>query len=286
MATSPTRRPSARCGRAWQPDIPPAPIGQRPAAARPAKPCLLSPVRTLFVQNRDAAAIAAAAAPAVSHAIVGQQCREPLFAGGLAAWRSRQRRGGARASSRPPTGPHPPPPCARPAPTGPPAPPSARPTAAPRSCGCAAPRRRPTRSTAASQDALLGPSLACLPGETLGTADIDALARHAGRQPCLRLAPGRREAPRRGGTARAMGRCRTERHLRPPARLAGTRRRPDPVRRGIADRQRCPHPEPAQPPALHPAGGFVIDPSLIYALVHHESNFSPGRRVAFRRHAG
>jgi soluble lytic murein transglycosylase-like protein len=34
-----------------------------------------------------------------------------------------------------------------------------------------------------------------------------------------------------------------------------------------------PGPEAPQPPSLQPSGGFVIDPSLIYALVHHESNF-------------
>lgn len=28
-----------------------------------------------------------------------------------------------------------------------------------------------------------------------------------------------------------------------------------------------------EPPPLRPAGGFIIDPPLIYALVHHESNF-------------
>ena len=27
---------------------------------------------------------------------------------------------------------------------------------------------------------------------------------------------------------------------------------------------------------MQPAGGFVVDPPLVYALVHHESGFRPG----------
>ena len=40
---------------------------------------------------------------------------------------------------------------------------------------------------------------------------------------------------------------------------------------GLADRSE----EPGRLPSLHPEGGFIVDPALVYALVRQESNFRP-----------
>jgi soluble lytic murein transglycosylase-like protein len=272
--------PAIRALRArLQPEIPPVLAqrlqGQRPQAQLPGphagKTASALPVRTLFVQNRDAAAMAAAAA-LLSRTPSSGSSGEPLFAGGLAAWRS----GGVaealdffEAAYR------------------------SAPSAALRAAGAywaaRAARRQADRSASivwlrrAAQETdtfygriagrALGPTLAC-PGETIGTADIDALAATPeGRRAFALLQVGekrRAEAELRALWADAGQSATFARPLALLARAVGLNQFAAEL--GSA---RLSAPRPAQPPTLHPAGGFVIDPSLIYALVHHESNFSP-----------
>jgi soluble lytic murein transglycosylase len=229
--------------------------------------------RTLFVQNRDAAAIAAAA-PLLSRPPSQRGSADPLFAGGLAAWRA----GNAtmavsffQAAYR------------------------AAPTPALRAAGAywaarAAQReadhsasvvwlRRAAQETGTFYGRIagraLGPSsTACLPGETLGVADIDALvATPEGRRAFALIEVGekrRAEAELRALWADAGQDSALARPLALLAQAAGLPQFAWELRAFT-----LPAPDGPLPPQLHPAGGFVIDPSLIYALVHHESNFRP-----------
>lgn len=229
-----------------------------------------TPVRSLLVQNRDAAAIGAAA-PLLSRPASQGNSAGPLFAGGVAAWRV----GNTPLASNLFEAAY-----------------RAAPTAALRAADAFWTARAAQRQANVSASVvwlrraaqeigtfygriasrMLGPSLACLPGETLGIADLDALrATPEGSRAFALLQVGekrRAEAELRALwddagqdanfarplalLARAVGLPQFAAELRTTARTA---------------------PEAPQPPLLHPAGGFVIDPSLIYALVHHESNF-------------
>jgi soluble lytic murein transglycosylase-like protein len=229
--------------------------------------------RTLFVQNRDAAAIAAAT-PLLSRPPSQRGSADPLFAGGLAAWRT----GNATmavsffaAAYR------------------------AAPTAALRAAAAywvaRAAQHEADRSASvvwlrrAAQEGdtfygriagrALGPSsIACVPGETLGVADIDALVTTPeGRRAFALIQVGekrRAEAELRALWADAGQDGALARPLALLAQAAGLTQFAWELRAAT-----LPVPEGPPPPQLHPAGGFVIDPSLIYALVQHESNFRP-----------
>jgi len=231
-----------------------------------------APAWTLFVQNRDAAAIAAAT-PQLSRPPSQPGSAEPLFAGGLAAWRASDAPMAVsffQAAYR------------------------AAPTAALRAAGAywaaRAAQRQADRSASvvwlrrAAQETdtfygriaarALGPSFACLPGETLGTADIDALVTTPeGRRAFALLQVGehrRAEAELRALWADAGQDAIFARPLALLARAVGLTQFAAELRAAALPAQEAP-----SPPELHPAGGFVIDPTLIYALVHHESNFHP-----------
>jgi soluble lytic murein transglycosylase len=242
--------------------------GPAPGPHRGSAGSTAAPIRNLFVQNRDTAAVASASPllsrPAASGA-------EPLLAAGLAAWRAGN-------------------------------PPTAfsffeaayrtAPTAALRAAGAywvaRTAQREANRSASvvwlrrAAQEIdsfygriaarMLGPSLACVTGETLGTADLDALrATPEGSRAFALLQVGekrRAEAELRALWTDAGQDATFARPLALLARAVGMPQFAAELRTAEPAR-----PEAALPPALHPAGGFVIDPSLIYALVHHESNF-------------
>jgi soluble lytic murein transglycosylase len=122
----------------------------------------------------------------------------------------------------------------------------------------------------------LGLSFACLTGQTLGTADVDALlASPGGRRAFALLQVGekrRAEAELRlvwldGSEAPSLGRA-----LLLLARATGLSRLAaelEPVET-VSEREGGPLPN------LQPAGGFIVDPALVYALVRHESNFRAG----------
>ena len=236
-------------------------------------------VRALFVQNRDAAAVAAAA-PLLSAPASHAGSAEPLFDGGLAAWRTGNasmafsffeaayrtasaatlRAAGAYWAAR----------------------------AAQRQAdlsGWVVWLRRAAQETdtfyGRIAGRMLGPSLACLPGDTLGTADIDALrATPAGSRAFALLQVGekrRAEAEFRALWADAGQDAILARPLTLLARAVGLPQFAAELRSSA-----LPRPEAPQPPSLQPSGGFVIDPSLIYALVHHELNF----HTAAVSHAG
>ena len=227
-------------------------------------------VRALFVQNRDAAAVTAAS-PLLSAPASQGSGAEPLFDGGLAAWRV----GNAplafsffEAAYR------------------------AAPTSTLRAAGAFWAARAAQlqanlsawvvwlRRAAQETDTfygriagrMLGPSLGCLPGDTLGPADIDALrATPDGSRAFALLQVGekrRAEAEFRALWADAGQDRILARPLALLARAVGLPQFAAELRAAA-----LPGPEAPQPPSLQPSGGFVIDPSLIYALVHHESNF-------------
>jgi soluble lytic murein transglycosylase-like protein len=246
-------------------DPPPAPP---PGPRRGSAASTTAPIRTLFVQNRDTAAVASAS-PLLSRAAASGA--EPLLAAGLAAWRA----------GNPPT-----------AFSFFEAAYRAAPTAALRAAGAfwvaRTARREADRSASvvwlrrAAQEIdtfygriaarMLGPSLACVTGETLGTADLDALsATPEGSRAFALLQVGekrRAEAELRALWADAGQDPILARPLALLARAVGLPQFAAELRSAAP-----PAPEAPQPPSLQPSGGFVIDPSLIYALVHHESNF-------------
>jgi soluble lytic murein transglycosylase-like protein len=117
----------------------------------------------------------------------------------------------------------------------------------------------------------LGPAVACIPGATVGTADLEALmATPQGRRAFALLQVGERrlaEAELRALWADTAPDGIFDRSIVLAANATGfTRLAADIEQRGL--------PRPSTAAArLRPASGFLIDPPLIYALVRHESNF-------------
>jgi soluble lytic murein transglycosylase-like protein len=236
-----------------------------PAAARVSA----GAVRALFVEHRDADAVAAALALDARPSQRGSG--DGLLAGGLAAWR-----GGDAATARALFD----------------ATWRTAPAAALRAAGAywaaRAARREADagaailwlRRAAEEQDTFygrlagrsLGPSRACLRDETLGIADLDAIAaRPAGRRAFALLQVGekhRAEAEFRALWADGGQNDLLTRPLVLIARAVGLTQFAAELAAGAP-----PVAEPAPPPPLHPAGGFVVEQPLVYALVHHESNF-------------
>jgi hypothetical protein len=245
------------------------------ASSGPLRPAVGARVRALFVQNRDTAAVSAAAA--LLHRPGRATVMDGLFAAGLAAWRLDQPSAAgdffAAAYGSAETAP---------------------------SRAAAAfwiARTRQKEQNAAEQadwlrraarepDAFYGylarrilvPSPACLNGGTLGEADTDLLlATPQGRRGFAFLQVGDRQ--------RAAAELRT----------LWMETRPDPdygravmlVARAVGlnalgmdmpSNGWTPDQVPGRqlPPRLRPNGGFVVDPPLVYALVRRESNFRTG----------
>ncbi len=123
----------------------------------------------------------------------------------------------------------------------------------------------------------LGPSVACLPGETIGNADVDALLATApGRRAFALLQVGERryaETELRGFWANTVQDGTFDRPLALVARATGFNQLAAEIEQvGEATQRSLAE---TAPPRLRPAGGFVVDPPLVYALVRHESNFQP-----------
>ena len=123
----------------------------------------------------------------------------------------------------------------------------------------------------------LGPSIACLPGETIGNADVDALLATAqGRRAFALLQVGERryaETELRTLWANTAQDGTFDRPLALIARAIGFNQLASEIEQVSESTQRS-SAETALP-RLRPAGGFVVDPPLVYALVRHESNFQP-----------
>jgi peptidoglycan lytic transglycosylase len=251
----PAYRPPARQGRVLAPILTPA------AAPR------------LFTQNHDAAAVAAAT-PLLSRPASLPGGGEALFYGGLGAWRLGDMPTALtflEAAWR--------------------AAPGAAARAADAYWAARAAQRQADRGGAvvwlrrAAEERgtfygriaarTLGPSLACMPSSTLGIADIDALAATpAGRRAFALLQVGEKRRAEAefhllwadAGENAALGRT-----LVSVARAVGLTRLEQEVQAASYAGPRGP-----LPPDLHPVGGFVLDPALVYALVHHESDFHSG----------
>lgn len=123
----------------------------------------------------------------------------------------------------------------------------------------------------------LGPSIACLPSETIGNADVDALLSTApGRRAFALLQVGERryaETELRSLWANTVQDGTFDRPLALVARAVGFNQLASEIEQVSESTQRG-YAEAALP-KLRPAGGFVVDPPLVYALVRHESNFQP-----------
>ena len=279
---NPAERPSAAELTAWlqrygdQPDAPaiqalldrmnPPATTERPAARKATLP---DRVHALFIANRDAEAVAAA------RPLLGGSDAGALIDGGLAAWRLND--GGLagdffaaayRAAS-------------------------SDATRAKAAYWMSRAQQRTGQQAAATvwmrlaaRDGesfygliarrALGLSFACLTGQTLGTADIDALLATAGGQRAFALLQvgekRRAEAELRlmwldGSEAPSLGR--TLLLLAQAAGLPRLAAELEPVE-AVTEREGGPLPH------LQPAGGFIVDPALVYALVRHESNFRAG----------
>jgi soluble lytic murein transglycosylase-like protein len=223
----------------------------------------------LFTQNRDTEAVAAAA-PLLARP--SARMVEPLFSAGLAAWRLGNMPVALRFLD-----------------TAYRVAPNPEQHAAAAFWAARAAQRQADRSTSvvwlrrAAQHSgtfygriaarALGPALGCLAGGALlGTADIDALvATPQGSRAFALLQVGqkaRAEAELRALWGDSGQNAALARPLALLARAIGM-----PGFAAELHYATLPGPTPPDPPSLHPAGGFVVDPSLIYALVHHESNF-------------
>lgn len=237
-------------------------------AARP------SQVRSLFVQNRDADAVAAAR-PLLSGATADQAGTEALFVAGLAAWRLGQNDTAHAffdtayhvASS------------------------TDQRAASAFWAGRVEQRRQDRgafavwmRRAALEGDSFygriarraLGPAVACLPGE-IGNADVDALlATPQGRRAFALLQVGEKryaEAELRTLWTDTAADGTFDRPLVLIARAAGLGQLAAEIEQNGASQDR--RSDEAALPRLRPEGGFIVDPPLVYALVRHESNFRP-----------
>jgi hypothetical protein len=128
----------------------------------------------------------------------------------------------------------------------------------------------------------LGPSIGCVPGETIGNADVDALlATPQGRRAFALLQVGEKhhaEAEMRALWADTAQDGAFDRALVLVARAVGFSQLASEIEQiGESMERRL---DASDLPRLRPEGGFVVDPPLVYALVRHESNF---RAVAVSR---
>jgi soluble lytic murein transglycosylase-like protein len=117
----------------------------------------------------------------------------------------------------------------------------------------------------------LGPAIACVPGATVGNADLEALmATPQGRRAFGLLQVGERrlaEAELRALWVDTAADGIFDRSIVLAAQAIG-------FTTLAADIEQSGLPRPGAAPArLRPASGFLIDPPLVYALVRHESNF-------------
>jgi soluble lytic murein transglycosylase len=234
-----------------------------------------SAVRTLFIQNRDADAVAAAH-PLLSHASPGAEHADALFIAGLSALRLKEVdaaqaffQAAFNAASA-----------------------SDLRAASAFWAGRVEQRRQDRggfvvwmRRAALESDTFygriaqraLGPSIACLPGQTIGNADLDALqATPQGRRAFALLQVGEKryaEAELRALWADTARDGLFDRPLLLVARAVGFNQLAAEVEQNGAWLER--RVDEADLPRLHPAGGFIVDPPLVYALVRHESNFRP-----------
>ncbi|HME27554.1 MAG TPA: lytic transglycosylase domain-containing protein [Acetobacteraceae bacterium] len=118
----------------------------------------------------------------------------------------------------------------------------------------------------------LGPAFACVPGATLGNADMEALlATPQGRRAFALLQVGEKrlaEAELRALWVDTAQDGVFDRSIVLAARATGfTQLAAEIEQNGI------PRPDGATLVRLRPASGFLVDPPLVYALVRHESNF-------------
>jgi len=250
---------------------PVAAVARLPAPRGRATPVSAAP--RLFAQSHDTAAVAAAA-PLLSRPSSLPGSGEALFAGGLASWRLGDIRNAEiffKAAWR--------------------AAPNAPAHAAAAFWAARAARRQADRAAAilwlryaaeyrdtfygSIAGRALSPSPACLASATLGPADIASLtATGAGRRAFALMQVGqmrRAEAELRLLWIDAGESARLAQTLELVSRAAGLTRLSNEMRYAIYSVPRGP-----EPPPLYPAGGFVINPALVYALVHHESDFRAG----------
>ena len=120
----------------------------------------------------------------------------------------------------------------------------------------------------------VGSAMACLAGKTIGNADTEALLTTAqGRRAFALLQVGEKrlaEAELRSLWVDNAQDGLFDRAIAAVARAIGFTRLVSEIERNpVASSNR------AVPDRLQPAQGFVVDPSLVYALVRHESNFQP-----------
>ena len=121
----------------------------------------------------------------------------------------------------------------------------------------------------------LGPAIDCVPGGTIGNADLEALeATPQGRRAFALLQVGENllaEAELRALWADTQRDGVFDRSLVLAARAMGFGQLAAEIeQRGVA------RPDGAGLARLRPASGFLVDPPLVYALVRRESNFDPG----------
>ena len=118
----------------------------------------------------------------------------------------------------------------------------------------------------------LGPAVGCVPSETLGNADMEALmATPQGRRAFALLQVGEKrlaEAELRALWTDTAQDGVFDRSIVLAARAVGFAQLAAEI-----EQNGIPRPDGATVVRLRPASGFLVDPPLVYALVRHESNF-------------
>jgi soluble lytic murein transglycosylase len=121
----------------------------------------------------------------------------------------------------------------------------------------------------------LGPAVTCIPNQTLGNADLDALLATAqGRRAFALLQVGEQRLAEAELRSLWLDTARDglfDRSIILAARAVGFGDLAAEI-----EQRGYPRSNGTIPVTLRPASGFVVDPPLVYALVRHESNFRPG----------
>jgi soluble lytic murein transglycosylase-like protein len=120
----------------------------------------------------------------------------------------------------------------------------------------------------------LGPGIACLPTATLGNADLAALqATPQGRRAFALLQVG--EPRLAEGELRALWVDTAQDGVFDRSIILAARAMGLPQLAAEIEQRGIPQRGAGTPVQLRPASGFLVDPPLVYALVRHESNFRP-----------